>query len=354
MKILYLGVNKGTSRHRFQALGRLGHEVRQIAPEDFLPKGRWLAKFHWETGGIFCQKQVAAGIMKAIGNDKFDVVWVDAGRYIGPSLVKRLRNRSKAVLNYNVDNPYHTRDRYSWTLFRRTVSSYDLMVLVRDENIEQAKAMGAHKIFHVRLSADEIAHAPRLLTPEDHEKWDSEVVFVGTCFPERGPFMAELIKRGVPLSIYGGNWQKSPYWPQLASSWKGSDTNDADNYAKAIQCSKICLGLLSKGNRDLHTQRSLEIPYMGALFCAERTPVHQLLYQEGEEAVFWSDAEECAQVCLDLLEDDAKRERITRQGHERSLRNGHLNEPVLASVLARLNLDQTIDTRKTIDTRGTG
>jgi spore maturation protein CgeB len=339
MKILYLGANTGTAGHRFHALARLGHEVRQINPEDFVPKQRLLAKFHWETGGVFCQKKVAAGVMKAIGNEKFDVVWVNSGRYVGPSLVRHLRDRSKAVLNYNVDNPYHTRDRYSWTLFRKSVPSYDLMVVLREENIAEARALGARQVFRVYFCADEIAHAPRSLTPQDLEKWGSEVAFIGTCFSERGPFMAELIKLGVPLSIYGSDWQKSPEWPLLATAWKGPDTHNADDYAKSIQCSKICLGLLSKGNRDLHTTRSLEIPYLGGLLCAERTTEHQQMYREGEEAIFWDTPEECARLCFDLLEDDTKRQEITARGQERNLRNAYLNQPVMASILAKLNLD---------------
>ena len=62
-----------------------------------------------------------------------------------------------------------------------------------------------------------------------------------------------------------------------------------DDYLKAIQLAKVSLGLLSKGNRDLHTTRTFEIPYCGGLLCAERTSEHLQLYQEDVEAVYWSD-----------------------------------------------------------------
>jgi spore maturation protein CgeB len=93
--------------------------------------------------------------------------------------------------------------------------------------------------------------------------------------------------------------------------------------------------LLSKGNRDLHTQRSLEIPSLGGLLCAERTAEHLALYDEGKEAVFWQDAEECAEVCNRLLENETLRLEIAQRGLERAWRNNHFNEPVIASVIER-------------------
>jgi hypothetical protein len=97
-------------------------------------------------------------------------------------------------------------------------------------------------------------------------------------------------------------------------------------YSAAIIAAKVALGLVSKRNRDLHTTRSLEIPALGGLLCARRTSEHLELYEEGEEAMFWDSAEECAEVCHRLLADPKLRERVARQGHERCVRNGHYNE----------------------------
>src|SRR5208282_6242884 len=109
-----------------------------------------------------------------------------------------------------------------------------------------------------------------------------------------------------------------------------------EEYVRAIQCAKICLGLLSKGNRDLHTTRSLEIPAIGSLLLAERTVEHEMLYREDEEAVFWSDADECAEKCFALLADEARIRRIAAAGHARALANGHFNEKVVSMVLNAL------------------
>ena len=57
------------------------------------------------------------------------------------------------------------------------------------------------------------------------------------------------------------------------------------------------------------------------------------LYEEGVEAVFWSEAEECAAQCHRLLANDALRESIPARGQRRTLRNNLFNEPMLAAVI---------------------
>jgi hypothetical protein len=106
-----------------------------------------------------------------------------------------------------------------------------------------------------------------------------------------------------------------------------------DKYVKAIQCAKVCIGLLSKGNRDLHTQRSAEIPYIGTVFCAERTFEHEVMYEDGKEAVFWSTPEECVEKIFWLLKSPEARLRIAKDGRERCIKNGMLNEVIMGAIL---------------------
>jgi len=51
------------------------------------------------------------------------------------------------------------------------------------------------------------------------------------------------------------------------------------------------------------------------------------MYKEGVEAVFWDDAEECAQQCLDLLSNDERRAGIRAAGMAkvRALKVGNEN-----------------------------
>jgi hypothetical protein len=101
--------------------------------------------------------------------------------------------------------------------------------------------------------------------------------------------------------------------------------------------------MLSKENRDLHTTRSLEIPYLGGLLCAERTREHCDLYREGEEAVFWSSADECAEKCFALLNDAGLRRRIADSGRLRCIQNRTTNEAVMRRIVEEACKPRQVD-----------
>ncbi len=338
MRILYLGAASGTSGHRLAAMRRIGHEVFQVDPDLFVPQTRFAQRLNYEFGGLFWERAVAKQVLAGVEDRSFDCTWVDGGKNVGSRLIRSLRDRFGPLVNHNVDNPFKNRDRGAWLQFRRSVSAYDLVAVVRRENVDDARRLGARRtLFHYR-TADEVAHAPRTLTDQEKGRWSSEVAFVGTGLPRegRGRFIEEILNRGVPLTLVGGLWERLPEWPRIKSCWREPQTRSDADYSGAILGAKVCLCLLSKGNHDLHTTRSAEIPALGRVLCAPRTKDHLDLYREWEEAVFFDDAEECAESCHRLLADSELRERIARQGHEKCKELGLYNEPFCRTVLQEL------------------
>jgi spore maturation protein CgeB len=335
-RVLFVGTQTGTSLHRANAFKRLGYDVLHLDPRSWLPASRYVDVWQWRTGGRFLETVADARMRFAIARQRFDLTWVDSGELVGPSMLRVLRSHSKWVVNYNVDDPFGSRDFRRWRLYLKSVPHYDMVVVVRDENVPEARAKGARKVHQVFRSADEVAHAPRALTNDDRRQWASDVLFVGTWMPERGPLVEGLLDRDVPITIFGGRWEKAPQWRRLKSVWRGPALDNEDDYAKAIQCAKICIGLVSEGNRDLHTQRSAEIPSIGGLLCAKRTKDHLAMYREGEEAVFWDDLDECGRLCSTLLADEDRRQRIATRGRQRCLASKYQNEAVIDDVLRKL------------------
>ena len=334
VSILYIGSKRGTSLDRANALRRLGHRVMHVDLLDLLPKSPWIQRVTWKLGGHFLSPWVLRSLPPVLNGMKYDVCLVDSGEWVTPKVIALLRNYAAKVVNYNIDDPLGMRDVARSRAYRMSISAYDLCVVVRQENVAEAKSLGARDVLRVYRSSDEVSHAPKAIDDEERARWHADVLFLGTWFPERGPFLLDLVKRGVPLTIRGANWHKAPEWFDLRSRWAGGHV-EGDDYSKAIQCARVNLGLLSKGNRDLHTTRSLEIPALGGLLCAERTAEHLALYKEGEEALFWQGVEECAAVCRGILAREDERLEIARAGHARSIANGHFNETVMRSILSR-------------------
>jgi spore maturation protein CgeB len=335
LSVLYLGPMSGTSLHRRDAFLRLGHRVETVEPRRLLPRSSWVDRLEWHVSPALLGGVVQRRLDALLEDQTFDIAFADNGSLLTPGSVRRLRQRCGHVVNFNHDDPFGHRDRVRFSAYRRAVAEYDLVVVVRPTNVNEANESGARQVLLHPMVSDEVAHAPRALTPAIRAQWQSEVAFVGSWMPERGPFMLDLVRRGVPLSIFGPGWRKAPEWAQLAAHHR-AEYLDGDHYAYAVQCAKVSLGLLSKGNRDLHTTRSMEIPALGGLLCAERTAEHLQFYREGEEAAFWSDSAECAEVSLALLADTPRRERIASGGRARSLRNGYTSENLIRKVIGAL------------------
>lgn len=345
-RILYIGRESGTCLHRARALSRLGHDVQIVNPFDFLPAHPLVNLWIWKAGCLFLGKHVERELLAQQFEGPLDLVWVDCGELVGPSLVRKLRKRFGCpIVNLNVDDPYGNRDGAKWRLFLKAIPDYDLLVVPREPNVSEAYARGARKVMRISFSADEVAHSQRRPAASPGQTWHSEVLFVGTWMPERGPFLARLVELGIPLAIYGDRWRRASEWPILQKHWRGDGLYNDSEYASVIESAKVCLGLLSKGNRDLSTTRTFEIPSLGRPLCAERTPEHTALYAEGEEAEFWETPEECAYKCNLLLADDQRRETLATKGRLRFIRNRKTNEAVLGGVLARFfaNLDMQQD-----------
>ena len=332
MRIAYVGPASGTSYHRARAMQRLGHTVTIVDPWAWLGTSPWVSRWLWHTGGVGVGLLVDHRVFTEVGNAQPELIWIDQGPFLGRRLLRALRRLGPPIVNYTIDNPFSQVHFRRFRRYRSAIREVDLLAVVRVSNVEQARAAGARNVVRVWQAADEVAHYPRRLTQAERSAYASEVAFVGTWLPERGPFMAALVERGVPLSIWGDRWHRAREWRQLRPYWRGPGLGD-DAYAAAIQGAKVCLGLVSQAVGDLHTTRSLEIPSLGGLLCAKRTPEHLALYEEHRDACFWSDVDECAAICFRLIQDEAARARIAASGRERALRNAHFNEPTMASLI---------------------
>lgn len=338
LRILYLGSTSpgSTSGHRAFALKRLGYQVVTLDPFQSLPPRRkWRAWLDYRTGYKFCQKQLRAALSRQLELLNFmpNVVWIDSGELFGASILLWLRGLYACpFVLYCVDDPAGPRDWNRFSSLRDALSIYDLCVCCRDFNRLESLALGAPNVLHVWRSFDEIIHRVDQLVAQP----DSKLSFIGANIPSerRDRFLSQLLVAEVPLSIYGSRWSKSRYWPILHPVCHQGAVDAG--YTALLSQSALCLGLLSHGNRDLHTQRSLEAPAASTVLLAERTSEHQLLYEEGVEALFWQTAAECAYISKHMLRHQSQLAAVRNAGHQRVIELGVGNEDICCQVLAAL------------------
>lgn len=333
MRIAYIGQTRGTSLQRANALGRLSHVVTLIDPWSWIDSSKWGSRWLFHAGGVGLDYALRSRILRLVSRISPDLIWVNQGEFLGPTVLRGLRRLRVPIINYSADNPFATSYEHKWRNFLKAVGYYDLIVQTFEDAATRLKSMGARNVLRVYLSADEVVHKRVILSAADIKQYGSEVSFIGQWTPERGRFMLEVLNLGVPLSFWGDRWRKGKEWDQIKHRWRGPGMFD-ERFAKVIQASKISLCFLYKAAGNLHTSRSLEIPSLGTLLCAERSNEHLNLYVDRHEAVFWDTAQECARICKELLENDEKRTRIAEAGYKRALRNSLFNEPVMASIIS--------------------
>lgn len=240
MRIAYIGSAHGTSLHRARALDRVGHDVTVIDPFNWLGSSKWMSRWLQYTGGIGVGSLLNNRLFQKTCELRPDFIWIDHGSFLGPDIISRLRSLNVPIINYLIDDPFGKRDGRRFHAYLNALPHYDLVVVVRKQNIEEAKAKGARRVLRVWMSADEIAHHPIHPTQQEFAKFSSEVSFIGRWMPERGPFLFRLIAEKIPLSFWGRGWEKAPEWPSLRPFFRGPRLNDSRSYAAAVRCSKIC------------------------------------------------------------------------------------------------------------------
>jgi spore maturation protein CgeB len=344
VRVLYLGAAgaSSTSRHRAEALRRLGCHVDHHDPHDAIAhctKGL-MGAFHYRTGYFLTHRRVQRWLDQVLhAGPRYDVCWVDNGELFGPAVLRVLKARCQHLVLFNHDDPSGSRDRLRFMTLRSAIAFYDLCVVVRHVNVPEFKALGAKDVLRVWMSYDEVAHLALHPPAPVRDEYQNDVVFIGRCMKGEGRdlLMHALIKQGLKPAIWGDNWQSSAVWPELQPYWRGASLSGRD-YVDALRGAKVCIGMLSKGNRDQHTTRTMEIPAAGGLLCAERTAEHLALYAEGQEAVFWSTPQECVDQCKALLADAALAHQIREAGQRRLLRNQVGSEDVCKAALQRLGV----------------
>lgn len=342
MRVLYLGASSpsSTSGHRAEALRRLGCHVDVLDPYQAVePHTRGLlGALHYRTGYLMIRSVVNQWLRTQLARHPgHDLCWVDNGELLSLTALQQLKAHATQLVLFNHDDPSGTRDRARFMTLRSAIPAYDLCVVVRPMNVAEFQALGARDVLRVWMSHDEVAHRPIDEARPVDPLYDNDIVFIGRRMKGEGRdlFMLDLIRQGLKPAIWGDNWQSSDVWPALQPYWRGQSLS-GQAYVDAIRGARLCIGMLSKGNRDQHTTRTMEIPAAGGLLCAQRTDEHLQLYRDGEEAVFWSSAQECAAHCHALLANPSLREKIRQAGRRRLLANQVGNEDLCRAVLKRL------------------
>lgn len=339
LKILYAaGLSANDSaQYRLWALQRLGHQVVPLNAYGYEPKQPLLRKvLHRAQTGPWVEG-LNREVLRIAERERPDVFWADKLLSLRPETLKLLRISNVRTVSYMIDNAFGPRRDPGWRLYMQCIPEFDLHATQRDANLLDYRARGARDAVKIQTAYEPTVHFP---PPEgwDDSRRDRGVSFVGTPYDERGHFLTHLWRdTGAPVRISGADWlwRKALSPEALSVMFTGGELYGAA-YREAIWRSRINLSFLTHSNQDEFAHKSFEIAGCGAFLLAERSPGHSQRFLEDEEAVFFSDVEECAAKIRRYLPDEAARNRIAAAGHARAVRDGYSNDAQVQKILAHL------------------
>jgi len=189
-------------------------------------------------------------------------------------------------------------------------------------------------VFQIDKAFDPNTHRPLELEDVDRQRYQADIGFTGVYEREMADLLYGLAEAGLHVVVWGRYWNRYPRSHsklELRNEWLSGI-----EYTKAINATRINLGLLRKSAGDLHTARSVEIPSCRAFMLGERTEEHQRLFEEGVEAEFFSSFDELLAKCRHYLEHEEERLRIAEGGYRRCIESGYDLSSRLKTILLEI------------------
>lgn len=291
----------------------------------------------WKLGIHIDTENVNQRIRAVASIDKPDLLWVEKGNMIGPSTLKAVRSVSPQtrIVSYSDDDMFnpinHTRAYVS------SLPHYDVVFVTKSYNANAGElpALGAKRCVMVDKAYDSDQHMPLDLSPAETEELAADVSFIGSYAPERAEVLNFLAGNGISVTVWGNGWDGfSGASPHLSMKRQPLVNTARDlRFTKGINASRINLGFLRKVNRDLQTDRSIEIPACGGFMLAERSDEHERLFEDGKEAVYFDGNADLLEKVRFYLAHEPERDAIAKAGYTRSRASGYSHKDRAAFML---------------------
>jgi len=293
----------------------------------------------WKLGFHLDQEKAGAWLVQNAVVEAPALIWIEKGNMIGPGILRRLRDLCpRAVIaSYSDDDMYRWANR-TWA-YTRGLRHYDVVFTTKSYNADAAELprLGARRVVMVDKAYDPDQHRPLDLSEEERRGLGSDVGFIGSYERERAEDMVYLAQNGIPVRIWGNGWEACRLSHPNLRIERRALLNTADNalYAKGICATGINLAFLRKANRDLQTDRSIEIPACGGFMLAEYSDEHCRLFEEGREAVFFRSREELLEKVVYYLGHEDERREIALSGLRRCRTGGYSHRDRVAYMVDR-------------------
>lgn len=319
MKILFSGHHNPhfftISEYLEMAIASLGYELFVFEDRQHLIPGRIRSRsafLHWLDLNIINRKLLA--MAKSV---KPDIAIVTGGNRIAAKTIRHFKRLGIATVLWTTDPPLHFEPLVT------AATSYDAIFCQGTEAIELLARAGIGGARWLPMACDPEVHHPVSCSAAEKKKYGSDIVFVGSHYPDRAALFEKLV--GCDLAIWGPGWNALADESPLRRFIRGAHTTPAE-WLKIYSASKIILATHyhDRENRFPVYQASprvFEALACGAfVICDDQRDVFSL-FNDGKDLVRFLDATDLVRKVNHYLAHPEERDKIAAQGYGNVLNN---------------------------------
>lgn len=330
---------QGANDYAFvRAFRRAGHSVRVFSQQNFYVAG-------WQHRGLralrraltpLIVREFERALIAEAAIFQPDLLFVFKGDLVTAKAIRAIREMGAIAINFYPDTGFADFGPY----LPKAIGKYDWVFTTKPAGVRDlVENYGSSKVSFVPHAFDPETHTPTELGEKDRAQYLCDISFIGSFSYKKAALIGHVL-RNFPakrLHIWGGGpWRQAT---DLTANYRGATITGLE-YAKAIQASKINLGLLFEGGSsapepDKITARTFEIPAAGGFMLHERTDEALSYFEEGKEAVFFDGPDEMLDKITYYLNHKAERAAIAEAGRQRCVSSGYSVDDRVRTVLAK-------------------
>jgi len=294
-KIMVIGNKNSYNLEYFvvEALNELGYNTKFFGYTNIKSVfSRNLFRMVWTRSRIirdlitpFYLKTVNENLLDSIKEFNPDLVISLKGESVLPKTVDSIKNRGSKIVLWYPDDP-----RFFNSLTKHIAPHYDIVFTYSRNAIKLYREIGINNVYRLHFGCSQKLHHRDVWSNDTINK----VLFIGTFTLQRYLFIRKLIKKGVPLDIYGS------YWPKIVSGVRVNKSVYGKNYIKLMQKYKLVLNIHNNINYGPN-MRVFEVTGSGTTLLTDNADDTSNFFEDNVEVLFYHNLNSAVQISKHFL-----------------------------------------------------
>ena len=298
-----------------QAIISLGHDLIIFDDRHHIIPGRIRQRCHWIN--MLDIRHINHNLIKLVKQSKPDLAVIAGGHRIFPGSIEIMKLLGVKTALWTIDAPR------TFNPLIKAAPHYDFIFCQGTEATELFRDAGIHNVQWLPMACDPEYHKPVTVTETEKNKFGSDIVFVGSYYPERAALFERI--SSLDFSVWGTGWDNLSGKSALRQNIKGYHTKP-EEWLKIYSSSKIVLSTHyhdAQGRFPVYqaSPRVFEILSCGAFQICDNQRDVFALFKNGHHLAKFTNAEDLRDKIQYYLRNPEKRQTIALRGRAEVLKH---------------------------------